>query len=45
MSDPNDHYYNASDLAKLGEIGKNQPELAKKFFDLLRCGVRRGRVV
>lgn len=28
-----DHYYNAEDLAKFGDIGKNAPELAKKFFD------------
>lgn len=28
-----DHYYQASDLGKFGEIGKNSPELAKKFFD------------
>ncbi|HZT75177.1 MAG TPA: arsenosugar biosynthesis-associated peroxidase-like protein [Vicinamibacterales bacterium] len=28
-----DHYYDAHDLARFGEIGKNAPELAKKFFD------------
>lgn len=28
-----DHYYQAADLGKFGEIGKNRPELAKKFFD------------
>ena len=28
-----DAYYHAHDLAKFGEIGKNAPELAKKFFD------------
>ena len=28
-----DHYYHAHDLGKFGEIGKNVPELAKKFFD------------
>lgn len=27
------HYYQAADLGKFGEIGKNVPELAKKFFD------------
>jgi alkylhydroperoxidase/carboxymuconolactone decarboxylase family protein len=26
-------YYNPADLAKFGEIGKDAPELAKKFFD------------
>ncbi len=26
-------YYEPSDLAKFGEIGKEAPELAKKFFD------------
>ncbi len=31
MSD--DHYYHAHDLGKFGEIGKNAPELAKKFFE------------
>lgn len=28
-----EHYYHAHDLGKFGDIGKNQPELAKKFFD------------
>src|SRR5437773_3249009 len=28
-----DHYYDAGDLKKFGDIGKNQSELAKKFFD------------
>ena len=28
-----DSYYHAPDLAKFGEIGKNRPELAQKFFD------------
>jgi uncharacterized protein len=28
-----DHYYNAPDLARFGEIGEDAPELAKKFFD------------
>ncbi len=28
-----DHYYNSHDLSKFSEIGKNQPDLAKKFFD------------
>jgi alkylhydroperoxidase/carboxymuconolactone decarboxylase family protein len=27
-----DHYYNAPDLARFGEIGEDAPELAKKFF-------------
>ena len=26
-------YYNPKDLAKFGEIGEFQPDLAKKFFD------------
>jgi alkylhydroperoxidase/carboxymuconolactone decarboxylase family protein len=26
-------YYNPADLAKFGEIGKDAPELAKKYFD------------
>lgn len=33
MSDNRDHYYNRDDLGKFGEIGKNAPDLAKKFFD------------
>jgi alkylhydroperoxidase/carboxymuconolactone decarboxylase family protein len=28
-----DGYYHSHDLARFPEIGKNQPELAKKFFD------------
>ncbi len=28
-----DTYYNPADLAKFPEIGKDAPELAKKFFD------------
>jgi alkylhydroperoxidase/carboxymuconolactone decarboxylase family protein len=31
MSD--EHYYHAHDLGRFAEIGKNAPELAKKFFD------------
>ena len=27
------HYYDAHDLAKFGEMGKNRPELAQKFFE------------
>lgn len=27
-----DHYYNADDLGRFGEMGENAPELAKKFF-------------
>jgi 4-carboxymuconolactone decarboxylase len=26
-------YYNPADLSKFGEIGKDAPELAKKYFD------------
>jgi alkylhydroperoxidase/carboxymuconolactone decarboxylase family protein len=35
MSSPNDHqhYYHSGDLGRFGEIGKNRPELATKFFD------------
>lgn len=28
-----DHYYDAKDLPRFPEMGKNAPELAKKFFD------------
>ena len=28
-----DHYYDARDLARFAEIGKNAPDLARKFFD------------
>src|SRR5881275_212490 len=28
-----DHYYHPRDLAHFSDIGKNAPELAKKFFD------------
>ncbi len=27
-----DHYYDAADLAKFTEMGKNQPQLTQKFF-------------
>ncbi len=27
-----EHYYDRHDLARFGEIGKNAPELAEKFF-------------
>ena len=30
---PNDPYYHSHDLDRFGEVGKNAPELAKKFFD------------
>lgn len=30
---PEATYYNPADLAKFADIGKNRPELAKKFFD------------
>ncbi|MBI4860511.1 MAG: carboxymuconolactone decarboxylase family protein [Candidatus Riflebacteria bacterium] len=28
-----DHYYEAGDLAHFPDVGKNRPELARKFFD------------
>ncbi len=28
-----EHYYHAADLARFPEMGKDAPELAKKFFD------------
>jgi len=28
-----EHYYHSSDLARFADIGKNVPDLAKKFFD------------
>jgi 4-carboxymuconolactone decarboxylase len=28
-----DSYYHSADLPRFGEIGKNAPELAQKFFD------------
>ena len=28
-----EHYYNAADLAKFPEVGRNCPDLARKFFD------------
>jgi 4-carboxymuconolactone decarboxylase len=28
-----EHYYSAHDLARFPEVGKNRPELARKFFD------------
>jgi 4-carboxymuconolactone decarboxylase len=28
-----DHYYQPHDLARFPDIGKNAPELAKKFFE------------
>lgn len=33
MTTIHDHYFHNTDLARFSEIGKNQPELAKKFFD------------
>ena len=30
---PCQHYYDASDLARFGEVGKNASHLATKFFD------------
>jgi len=32
MSDHN-HYYNAPDLGKFGDMAKNAPEMGKKFFE------------
>lgn len=29
----NEHYYHTHDLGRFPEIGKNSPDLAKKFFD------------
>jgi len=31
-ADPHAHYYDASDLPRFGEIGKNAPALSQKFF-------------
>lgn len=28
-----DHYYHPDDLTRFGDIGRNAPDLAKKFFD------------
>jgi alkylhydroperoxidase/carboxymuconolactone decarboxylase family protein len=28
-----DHYYNSADLGRFGEMGRNCPDLARKFFD------------
>jgi alkylhydroperoxidase/carboxymuconolactone decarboxylase family protein len=28
-----EHYYHSADLARFPEVGKNAPELGKKFFD------------
>jgi 4-carboxymuconolactone decarboxylase len=35
-------YYNPADLAKFGEIGKDAPDLAKKFFDYYGAVFREG---
>ena len=32
-----DTYYQPEDLAKFEEIGKEAPELARKFFDYYNC--------
>ena len=32
MHSPDTHYYNAQDLPRFGEIGRDAPELAEKFF-------------
>ena len=34
-----DHYYNAADLAKFGNIGEYQKELADKFFGMFFLGL------
>ena len=36
------HYYNAADLAKFGNIGEYQKELADKFFDWYRTAFADG---
>ncbi len=33
MAKDRQHYYHADDLGAFGDIGKNAPDLAKKFFD------------
>lgn len=33
MHDHPNHYYDSKDLAAFPDIGKNRPELGKKFFD------------
>ena len=35
-------YFDPEDLAKFGEIGKDAPELAKKFFDYYAAVFREG---
>ena len=39
MSDhkKHEHYYQAGDLARFGEIGDNRPELSEKFFAWYRA--------
>jgi alkylhydroperoxidase/carboxymuconolactone decarboxylase family protein len=37
-------YYDPADLAKFGEIGKDAPELAKKFFDYYADVFREGEL-
>ena len=38
-----DAYYHPPDLARFGDIGKDAPELWKKFLGLVQRRVRRGR--
>jgi 4-carboxymuconolactone decarboxylase len=37
-------YYHAKDLAKFGEIGKDAPELAKKFFEYYQAVFAEGEL-
>src|SRR3977135_457804 len=37
-----EHYYHSSDLARFADIGKNAPDLAKKFFDWYGAEFARG---
>jgi alkylhydroperoxidase/carboxymuconolactone decarboxylase family protein len=37
-----DHYYNAEDLKKFGNITEFQPELGKKFFDYYNAVFKEG---
>ena len=36
------HYYQPDDLAKFGELSRNRPELAEKFFEWYRAVFRDG---
>ena len=37
-------YYDPADLAKFGEIGKDAPELAKKYFDYYAAVFKEGEL-